>query len=123
MIRRPPRSTLFPYTTLFRSPTSLIKSVEECLAAAFGFDDLVFPTPGEVIDVATYRETVGRYCALKIELPIEIHGVVLQDLKAMNVTAATLFPGLDGFARSLANEHSLGGYVPLEFFQRPPPEA
>src|SRR5258708_26505487 len=23
MIRRPPRSTLFPYTTLFRSPTSL----------------------------------------------------------------------------------------------------
>src|SRR5690242_21192589 len=24
MIRRPPRSTLFPYTTLFRSPTSLM---------------------------------------------------------------------------------------------------
>src|SRR3989442_9713357 len=24
MIRRPPRSTLFPYTTLFRSPTLLI---------------------------------------------------------------------------------------------------
>src|SRR5256885_12118055 len=26
MIRRPPRSTLFPYTTLFRSPTPLIHS-------------------------------------------------------------------------------------------------
>src|SRR3712207_7831370 len=26
MIRRPPRSTLFPYTTLFRSPTMGIKS-------------------------------------------------------------------------------------------------
>src|SRR2546428_9695033 len=24
MIRRPPRSTLFPYTTLFRSPASLV---------------------------------------------------------------------------------------------------
>src|SRR3989442_6193777 len=24
MIRRPPRSTLFPYTTLFRSPTSVV---------------------------------------------------------------------------------------------------
>src|SRR5688572_32256705 len=24
MIRRPPRSTLFPYTTLFRSPTELV---------------------------------------------------------------------------------------------------
>src|SRR5260221_1891972 len=26
MIRRPPRSTLFPYTTLFRSPTSTLPS-------------------------------------------------------------------------------------------------
>src|SRR5690554_7528389 len=26
MIRRPPRSTLFPYTTLFRSPTNLVYS-------------------------------------------------------------------------------------------------
>src|SRR5258707_10550190 len=26
MIRRPPRSTLFPYTTLFRSPTLLAES-------------------------------------------------------------------------------------------------
>src|SRR5260221_7884333 len=25
MIRRPPRSTLFPYTTLFRSPLSLLR--------------------------------------------------------------------------------------------------
>src|SRR5688572_31353576 len=25
MIRRPPRSTLFPYTTLFRSPTTLVE--------------------------------------------------------------------------------------------------
>src|SRR5256885_11373198 len=28
MIRRPPRSTLFPYTTLFRSPTSLTRTAE-----------------------------------------------------------------------------------------------
>src|SRR5256885_6619121 len=26
MIRRPPRSTLFPYTTLFRSPDSVVNS-------------------------------------------------------------------------------------------------
>src|SRR2546430_4203410 len=30
MIRRPPRSTLFPYTTLFRSP-SVTKDVEQLL--------------------------------------------------------------------------------------------
>src|SRR2546429_3192061 len=29
MIRRPPRSTLFPYTTLFRSPSGPLKSGEE----------------------------------------------------------------------------------------------
>src|SRR2546430_5286574 len=28
MIRRPPRSTLFPYTTLFRSPCAGVDSVE-----------------------------------------------------------------------------------------------
>src|SRR2546421_9218767 len=29
MIRRPPRSTLFPYTTLFRSPTLALEVEEE----------------------------------------------------------------------------------------------
>src|SRR3712207_7698059 len=33
MIRRPPRSTLFPYTTLFRS-LPYFKRMENCLAAA-----------------------------------------------------------------------------------------
>src|SRR3712207_8379164 len=32
MIRRPPRSTLFPYTTLFRSPASFASSGAELLA-------------------------------------------------------------------------------------------
>src|SRR3712207_8080870 len=30
MIRRPPRSTLFPYTTLFRSPPEFVESVGGC---------------------------------------------------------------------------------------------
>src|SRR5436853_1102026 len=30
MIRRPPRSTLFPYTTLFRSPTTKIRVNATC---------------------------------------------------------------------------------------------
>src|SRR2546427_7694852 len=44
MIRRPPRSTLFPYTTLFRSPISsatpvasrIVTSTDEARAAAGG---------------------------------------------------------------------------------------
>src|SRR2546427_9566579 len=33
MIRRPPRSTLFPYTTLFRSPTSLVTASSPPISA------------------------------------------------------------------------------------------
>src|SRR5258708_19116792 len=33
MIRRPPRSTLFPYTTLFRSPNSSAQSAERSTPA------------------------------------------------------------------------------------------
>src|SRR5436853_1930225 len=29
MIRRPPRSTLFPYTTLFRSPSAILNFLDE----------------------------------------------------------------------------------------------
>src|SRR5438552_10221367 len=31
MIRRPPRSTLFPYTTLFRSPRQLVFAAERAI--------------------------------------------------------------------------------------------
>src|SRR3712207_7291822 len=31
MIRRPPRSTLFPYTTLFRSPKQAVEAVDEAV--------------------------------------------------------------------------------------------
>src|SRR3712207_7772902 len=34
MIRRPPRSTLFPYTTLFRSRTAIRETVEQGNAVA-----------------------------------------------------------------------------------------
>src|SRR5260370_12002763 len=43
MIRRPPRSTLFPYTTLFRSTISLLRSVlrREGLRLASGSADTI----------------------------------------------------------------------------------
>src|SRR5260370_26806681 len=41
MIRRPPRSTLFPYTTLFRSSTPCFCS--PCTATATGVSVTIFP--------------------------------------------------------------------------------
>src|SRR5690349_22940871 len=44
MIRRPPRSTLFPYTTLFRSPgRSGGRAAESALALPDGADPLLDP--------------------------------------------------------------------------------
>src|SRR3712207_8197545 len=40
MIRRPPRSTLFPYTTLFRSRLDLAQYRELAAFAQFGSSDL-----------------------------------------------------------------------------------
>src|SRR3712207_7522273 len=40
MIRRPPRSTLFPYTTLFRSPAELLAEVVSALRDRPGDVDL-----------------------------------------------------------------------------------
>src|SRR2546426_6896582 len=36
MIRRPPRSTLFPYTTLFRSHRQVLKKILSCRTPALG---------------------------------------------------------------------------------------
>src|SRR3712207_7481305 len=52
MIRRPPRSTLFPYTTLFRSmprrpeisPAEFANSIECRLLGQIGFDAALFGT-------------------------------------------------------------------------------
>ncbi len=38
---------------------------------------------------------------LKIEIGASLRDSVLRDLKVMNITRATLFPGIDGFAQSL----------------------
>src|SRR5256885_5325498 len=57
MIRRPPRSTLFPYTTLFRS--RLRRQVDECLAIEdhVAAGDGVARAVAEGLDV--HRDRVG----------------------------------------------------------------
>src|SRR3712207_8585794 len=43
MIRRPPRSTLFPYTTLFRSPVAVIAFPSSSNALPYDFCHFLFP--------------------------------------------------------------------------------
>ena len=43
----------------------------------------------------------GCLALIKIRLPFDQHEDIKNDLETMNINAATLFPGLEGFARSL----------------------
>src|SRR3712207_6972935 len=49
MIRRPPRSTLFPYTTLFRSDLPLVELARKC--GEWGFDGLELACWGDHFEV------------------------------------------------------------------------
>src|SRR3712207_6996849 len=65
MIRRPPRSTLFPYTTLFRSAVSGPAEVVAPRAALEGPLRLLFvgrlsPRKGPQVAVAALQELLGR---------------------------------------------------------------
>src|SRR3712207_8791108 len=53
MIRRPPRSTLFPYTTLFRSQPgeALLRQAPPAVARETAQADVVSRRPGEVHEV------------------------------------------------------------------------
>src|SRR2546427_6437174 len=53
MIRRPPRSTLFPYTTLFRSVANHQATAVECNATAEEIGAAQRENPGAILDQAT----------------------------------------------------------------------
>src|SRR5260221_10832156 len=56
MIRRPPRSTLFPYTTLFRSsPTSVLPSYNQTALSAAGHQSI-----GDRIELHSDAQYTGK---------------------------------------------------------------
>ena len=73
LIRRPPRSTLFPYTTLFRSVTWVVYGV---YSGAIRQRKWRWAFPGEGVDHAQIRET-GKFTQhpgdVAYFLPGEIH--------------------------------------------------
>src|SRR3989454_11873043 len=64
MIRRPPRSTLFPYTTLFRSTAKIVQQVPNI--------DAKFYAAAQVIDEARHVETYSRLLHEKFDLAYPI---------------------------------------------------
>src|SRR5258707_5975829 len=62
MIRRPPRSTLFPYTTLFRSPFSRGKVTEHPVERVLplAVKGTVAQTPGMSFPVSAYQANIPQ---------------------------------------------------------------
>src|SRR3989454_11194913 len=78
MIRRPPRSTLFPYTTLFRSPEGeiVLAAVRERASVAITVSD-----DGRGIDRARILERARR------EGVVDAHADALSDDQLLRVLA------------------------------------
>lgn len=89
---------------LFLFPGNIEKSFEHNLCSLFEFDFNDLSTKNAIdiklseIDQIDFSDV----SIIKIVIPYNLHSKALNDLSKMNVTATTLFPGLDGFARSLS---------------------
>jgi hypothetical protein len=98
---------------LFLCPLKLTSTIDGNLRGLWKIQD---DTPDLVIEIREATDLVFIYQfvkVIKIVLPKNIHGAAINDLRSMNITSATLFPGIDGFARSLAhrfwsNDNSAG---------------
>lgn len=91
---------------LFLCPVSTYCSFKSSFAATFGAQASEFES-GETVTYSTLmaaqplQKAVDDAALIKVVLPLALRTEVMTDLWKTNVTAATLFPGLDGFARSL----------------------
>lgn len=87
---------------LFLFPRDIKSSFEENLAATFDTTPDVFKQNEVPYDKDNWMVVNSpRADVVKIVIPRGSHKWALTDLQRMNVTSASLFPGLDGFARSL----------------------
>src|SRR5256884_7962713 len=86
MIRRPPRSTLFPYTTLFRSPVKWVETRREHLLTAAHARE-----QWHDVELAARRD--GTILALRAEILADV-GAYTRSLGVLcpSITAASL-PG------------------------------
>src|SRR3712207_2344649 len=69
MIRRPPRSTLFPYTTLFRSEKIVTEELGVRLSKAFNDFEVAPMASASLGQVHKARLRDGRAVAVKVQRP------------------------------------------------------
>src|SRR3712207_8013725 len=66
MIRRPPRSTLFPYTTLFRSPGQLLRQLRG------SHDVLLHAVEAAAVHLPGLAADAGRQAVVLLQAEVEV---------------------------------------------------
>jgi FRG domain. len=89
---------------LFLFPGNIDKSFEFNICSVFELDfkELSAKNAININFSEIDKFDISDISAIKIIIPFSLHSKALVELYKMNVTAASLFPGLDGFARSLS---------------------
>src|SRR5260370_12919522 len=127
MIRRPPRSTLFPYTTLFRSvdPAAQLGVVDQVVDQEAPVDDLLFEAVAVEIGKAQFGSGRPRLGAGEI-IRSEEHTSELQShlnlvcrLLLEKKKAKTLYLYSVGFIRRLVPGEKISDLPDTLFIQRP----
>ncbi len=86
----------------FLFPCNIHSSFEENLAETFEFPfSKLDQTNAVLVDEKTKVTEFRKHCIVKIIIPHKIRIRAIEDLYSMNIDAASLFPDLSGFARSL----------------------
>lgn len=88
------------------------------LAATFGVERLAFDAPPHDFRGSGDGGDALAASIVEIVLPRALHRPAREDLWRMNLTAASFFPGMDGFARSLL--YYVGLHQPGEEWEKPP---
>jgi hypothetical protein len=88
---------------VFLCPLSVDVPFIDSLAATFDLapTDFADSEIEEFKPLGSVRELLEEVVVIKLLIPLAIQHDVIKDLWDMNVNAASLFPGLDGLARSL----------------------
>lgn len=87
----------------FLFPCDITKGFEENLCSTYGYSASLIRDLSEIEmgDEDITKLNIHENALIKIVLPNDMRKQSLESLSRMNINAATLFPGLDGFARSM----------------------
>jgi hypothetical protein len=90
---------------LFAIPFEGQQSFEYNLSLTVNKYQKELPKSNEIVEYENLISFLNEECALlKVKIPKDFHNQIRKELRLMNITTETLFPGIDGFTKSLYSE-------------------